>query len=276
MNALTDAEYSVRIHAKRILADGCIEQAALTLHAGAIVRLLSHPVPDVCYAAMVTLSYLDQRTQILHAGAIVAWFADPDWMVRKAAVEATGNLNQEALNPHAYAIVGMLADDIWVVRNSAVKALDNIGHAALTSTASAIVGLLSHHVWHVRCAALEALGNLGDTALASYTGTIAGMLTDPVWDARCTTVDLLALACSAVANTITDTNGEVRDAAREALRCLKRMRARLHWATARAYVHMRLVRPYALCWNEYVGERLCAPGGKWRERDRAAFEDEFS
>lgn len=40
-------------------------------------------------------------------------------------------------------------------------------------------------------------------------------------------------------------------------------------------MHMRIARPYAICWNEFVGERLCAPGGKWAERDRAAFEDEF-
>jgi hypothetical protein len=51
-------------------------------------------------------------------------------------------------------------------------------------------------------------------------------------------------------------------------------RARRHWATARAFVHVYLVRPYALFWHEFVGERLCAPGGKWAELDRAAFVEE--
>jgi len=67
----------------------------------------------------------------------------------------------------------------------------------------------------------------------------------------------------------------VRDAATITLGNLKRRRARLHWVTAREFVNVYLVRPYALFWHEYVGERLCAPGGKWVERDRAAFEDEF-
>jgi hypothetical protein len=54
---------------------------------------------------------------------------------------------------------------------------------------------------------------------------------------------------------------------------LKKARARRHWATARAFVQ---VYPYALFWHAYVGKQLCAPGGKWAEHDRAAFEEEFS
>jgi hypothetical protein len=88
-------------------------------------------------------------------------------------------------------------------------------------------------------------------------------------------VESLALACGAAANMLYDTNDEVCADASAALRHLKRMRARLHWTTMRAYMHTRIVRPYAICWNEFVAERLCAPGGKWAERDRAAFEDEF-
>jgi hypothetical protein len=54
---------------------------------------------------------------------------------------------------------------------------------------------------------------------------------------------------------------------------LKKARACCHWATARAFVQ---VYPYALFWHAYVGKQLCAPGGKWAERDRAAFEEDFS
>ncbi len=53
---------------------------------------------------------------------------------------------------------------------------------------------------------------------------------------------------------------------------LKKARARRHWASARTFVQ---VYPYALFWHAYVGKQLCAPGGKWAERDRAAFEEEF-
>ena len=41
------------------------------------------------------------------------------------------------------------------------------------------------------------------------------------------------------------------------------------------YLQMCIVRPYALLWLEYACKRLCAPGGKWAERDSAAFEKEF-
>ena len=53
---------------------------------------------------------------------------------------------------------------------------------------------------------------------------------------------------------------------------LKKARARRHWATASAFVK---VYPYALFWHAYVGKQLCAPGGKWAKRDRAAFEADF-
>jgi len=111
--------------------------------------------------------------------------------------------------------------------------------------------------------------------LASYTDAIAGLLTAPVWDARCKAVELLALACSAVANIITDPDLFIGRLATGALHNLKLMRARLHWATARAFVQVSLVRPYALFWYEDVVVKLCAPGGVWAERERAAFEAEF-
>ena len=51
-----------------------------------------------------------------------------------------------------------------------------------------------------------------------------------------------------------------------------KVRARRHWAMVRAFVQ---VYPYALFWYEDACARLCAPGGVWAERDRAAFDDEF-
>ncbi len=33
---------------------------------------------------------------------------------------------------------------------------------------------------------------------------------------------------------------------------------------------------YATFWYKHVGKQLCAPGCKWANRDRAAFEDEFN
>jgi hypothetical protein len=35
-------------------------------------------------------------------------------------------------------------------------------------------------------------------------------------------------------------------------------RARRHWAIARAFVQVYLVRPYALFWHEYAGKQLFA------------------
>lgn len=53
---------------------------------------------------------------------------------------------------------------------------------------------------------------------------------------------------------------------------LKTARVRSNWAKARAFVR---VYPYAIFWGEHSCVQLCAPGGKWAERDRAAFEADF-
>jgi hypothetical protein len=115
---------------------------------------------------------------------------------------------------------------------------------------------------------------------ALYTGAIVGMLDESHF--RVSAMRLLAsgrigmrapdisLACSAVTNMLTDTEPDMRYWAEKALRKLKRQRARLHWATARVY----RVRWYGRFWYEYC-EKLCAPGGIWEERDRAAFEEDF-
>lgn len=57
---------------------------------------------------------------------------------------------------------------------------------------------------------------------------------------------------------------------------LATVRARRHWAGARALARPRTgAFACASFWHAHVGERLCAPGGTWAERDRAAFEEAF-
>ena len=152
---------------------------------------------------------------------------------------------------------GSRCDPVPSSRNpsSAARAIDKFEPAALASQAGAILGMLADSDAEVRYDALRMVDS--DTM---------GML-----EAKA-----LALACSAVANMLTDEWYDVRYAAAKTLANLKQKRARLHWATARVFVHMYLVRPYVLFWHTYVGERLCAQGGKWAERDRVAFEEEFS
>jgi len=53
---------------------------------------------------------------------------------------------------------------------------------------------------------------------------------------------------------------------------LKTARIRRNWAKARAFVR---VYPYAIFWGDHSCLQLCAPGGRWAERDRAAFEADF-
>ena len=52
----------------------------------------------------------------------------------------------------------------------------------------------------------------------------------------------------------------------------EKARARRHWAKVRALVHAY---PYAIFWYAHACTQLCAPGGTWAERDRAAFDEEF-
>ena len=196
---------------------------------------------------------------------------------------ATGLASTDAMvrAETAEMLSSLLADPDEDVRREALVSIRRltltryIGHA-LTSTTSAIVGLLSSPDRDVRETALKALTYLGDAALASYTGAIAGLITVPVSDARCMAVKSLALAVGAVANVpAQDYSYHMCFVVAETLCDLKRTRVRLDCATMRFKLQMRLVRPYALVWLEYAGKRLCTPGGKWAERDRAAFEKEF-
>jgi hypothetical protein len=91
------------------------------------------------------------------------------------------------------------------------------------------------------------------------------------------TPDVMKLARKSITTMLVDNaRVRVRDQAKCALDNLKEQLVQFHWATARVFVQVSLVRPYPLFWREYVGERLCAPGGKWADNDRASFEAEFT
>jgi len=249
-NAIADilADPDAMVRWAAVTLFGNLEHTARTLHADAIVGVLADADDDVRHAAVVTLGYLDQAALTLHSGAIVSVLADPIMRVRHAAMVVLGKLDQAALTPHAGAIVGMLTDTDLNVHYAAVATLRKVDKAALTLHAGAIVGMLEDS--RTRHAAIHLLASAE-----------MGMLAP----------DVLEPAIIAVTNRLTDADFYIRDKATATLINLKRKRARLHWATARVY----RVRWYARCWYEDVLVKLCAPGGKWAEQDRAAFEVEF-
>ena len=65
--------------------------------------------------------------------------------------------------------------------------------------------------------------------------------------------------CMAPETQMTDTNYSGK-------RAIEQMQLRV---TVRAFAHMH---PYTVFWHAHAGKRICAPGGKWAKRDRAAFE----
>jgi len=178
--------------------------------------------------------------------------------------------------------LGCLGNVDWQVRAYGLHMLDERGSVVHTAV---IVGMLTDPSPHVRRAALEALGKHERSTLASHAGAIMCMFVDSYagvrYDALCMfgsdamgilAPDVVAFACIVVTNMLTDEDTPVRLAATNTMGKLKRKRAWLHWATVRAFV---LVRPWALFWHMYVGEQLCAPGGKWAVSDRTEFEYAF-
>ena len=273
------------------------------IHDRDAVTALSAASARVRHKALVTLGKLDKTALSPHASAIACVLADPNKRVRSEAVMTLGKLEHGALAPYVAAIVELLADSGARVRHAAALTLGNMESAERTLHERAIVRFLLYPdegvVHGVRHSAVAALGGL-DALLTSnctvgllvdkinssaefareYTRVIVDMLANPCM--RYIAIRLLAsgrigmrapdmaLACSAVTNMLTDANDDIRYSAAKALRKLKRQRARLNWATARVY----RVRWYGRFWYEYC-EKLCAPGGVWAERDRAAFEKDF-
>ena len=285
---LTDAVPFLRKAAAEAL--GNLHPDKLVLHTGAIVGVLADAEYKVRYAAIMTLRRLDHAAFTRHADAIANLLIDANWLVRSAAVVALGELHPEELVFHTGAIVSILTDPEARVRMHAVETICRIDQAALTQHTNAIAALLTDAVPFVRCAAVKALGKLHPATLALHTGAITDaifdLLADGDWEIRLAAYrlidpqdelgmlppDALAWAISVVKDTVlTERHVWVRDKAIRTLRALKRKRARLHWATARVY----RVRRYGRFWYEDVVVKLCAPGGVWAERDRAAFEAEF-
>lgn len=185
-----------------------------------------------------------------------------------AADEALGDLDQVACNG---AIMSMLVNTDMSVRHAAVVALfkldtsgswlvpkshvlECIGVAMLAPHADYIVSMLSNTE---SCMRYRALHLVKFAAAGIYTPTV------------------LARLCSAVAIIVrTDKHISLRNNAEIVL---ARLNALYHWARARAFVKNEylLIRPYARFWYEYACKQLCAQGGKWAERDRTAYEDEF-
>jgi len=230
----------------------------------------------VRYQALHALGELESAA-LTNAGVLT----DSCALVRHYALRLLGKIELVALT-QVGSIVGLFADPVPGVRYAVSESLNKFEPAALTSYAGAIVGLFVDSDEWVRYVALESLGKLELVACTPYTGAIVGMLEDanqwvryvalslPASDEMgLLTPDVLVLACN-VTNILIDADYYTRNMATIALDKLKRQCARLHWATARVY----RARPYARFLHEYVGEQLCAPGGKWAERDRVALEAE--
>jgi HEAT repeat protein len=291
----------VRFGAVRAL--GKLSKAALVGHANALANMLRDPQPFVIQEAVKALTKLDPAELAPHAGAIVQLLAHAKVTVHHTAMDAFGKLDRDALTPHVSAIVFVLTDPDWVTRFGALKALGKLNAAVLASRryySDAILSLLHDENSMVRTQAAKVIIILEEAQTALHAGAIVSMLTHidaavrrdafklvarklaagnfklvaSNTDAKRTPEEALALVISAIANM--HTTGELNDWAWSGintLRTLKTMLARMHWATARVY--RPVARWYGWVWYEEACKSLYAPGGKWAERDRAAFEDEF-
>jgi hypothetical protein len=244
-----------------------VEPKALASHAGAMVGFLNHHTEsDVRFSAVRALYALDSAAITPHAGVILGLFADSNMNVVIMAMDILGKLDSVVLELYAGAVADKLTDSDLKVRCAAVRALGKLAVYA-DAISHAILGILvdmryeqrlmswpsDFRLHLLRMFESDAMGVLASDGLALVFGAL--MLIQP---------DGFNLSPLSHA-TVTKILGN-----------LKRRRARLHWATARAFVHVYLVRPYAFFWYEYAGKQLCAPGGRWAKRDRTAFEAEFN
>lgn len=243
-----------------------LDTAELTPHAGAIVQLLGHSEVTVHHMATDALNKLDREALAPHASAIVSFLTDTDWVTRYEALKALGKLHPHELASHSDDILHLLHDAHWMVRVQAAKVTIILEEAQIAMRAHAIVTMLTHKDFDVRRGAFELVAR---KLAARRFKMVAGPT-----DAKRAPEEALAMVISAIASMLT--NGEfiyARYTAILTLRTLKKMLAQMHWATARVY--RPLVRSYGRFWYEEACKTLCAPGGKWAENDRAAFEEEF-
>jgi HEAT repeat protein len=278
---LDDPFMLVRCHA--VDAIGKLEKAALAGHAGAIVGMLGEHWYRVRRRAMKALSNLDSAELTPHADAIIfGVLADEREAVHDDSMVLLCKLDTEALTPNASALVCALT-----YRNSATPgSLKDVKPAALARV-DAIRTLLHGHKFYVRERAIRVFFVLEEEVISFHVKGIVGMLTDDEFLVRecaialiesntnAVTPEVLKLLISAVEGM--PCIGElwpniVSSWVISALPRLKRKLAQMHWATMRVY----RVSWYGDFWYTEALKSLCAPGGKWAERDRVAFEAEFN
>jgi HEAT repeat protein len=290
---LDDPFMLVRCHA--VDAIGKLEKASWACHA--TVRVLVGMLRDqgdcVRRRAMKALGNLDSAELTPHADAIIFGLLAADGDVMHEGMVLLCKLDKEALTPNASAMVCALTS-----RNSASPASPKDVKPAVLARVYAIRSLLHGHKLDIRERAMRVFFVLEEEMISFHVKGIVKMLTDSEWLVRdcaieviesntnAVTAEVLSLVISAVSDMLrTGTilrHGVVSFSVTSALSCsvisallrLKRKLAQMHWATARVY--SPLVRSYGRFWYEEACKSLCAPGGKWAERDRAAFEAEFS
>ncbi len=278
-------------------AIGKLDLPARAKHAGAIALMLDNPSAHVRLCAMEMLYTLKLAALIPHAHTILQRLVDSSVYVRLATLVTFRKFEDVVVIPYVSAVINMLTDsctdvvceafitltsfmkvsviDDGIVANILtnafapptvlVRAMDFVvalDPPAVVAHARAIAGLLVHADADVRYAALDALSVLEEHALIPHATDIAGLLDDADPD--------VMLAAS---NALGQLPPEDRTRAQERARDIKmKKRARHHWATARAFSKTRSC---ALFWHAHTGKKLCAPSGKWAERDHAAFEHDF-
>ena len=281
---LDDPSWRVRHSAMDAL--GKLDKAALACHAAALVGMLRDQKDFVRHRAMKALGNLDSAELTIHANAIILGvLADDREAVHDDSMVLLCKLDTRALTPNASALVCALTYHNSVTPASGL--LMNVKPAALARV-DAIRSLLHGYkfTFYTRERAMRVFFVLEEEVITFHAEGIAGMLTDSEWlvpdcaieliesNTNSVKAEVLALVISAVTDSLR--TGKIRynglSLAISTLPRLKRKLARLHWATARVY----RARWYARVWYEEACKSLCAPGGKWAENDRAAFEDEFS
>ena len=288
MQSLAETDQYLR----RTAADDVIrlDKAALTSHAGAIVNFLANNDQYVRSKVLVALIRLEQAVLTPHAGIIVNFLADIDPGVRRTALDALSMI-KDALTTHTVTIISFFTNPDPGVRRTAIDALCKSEKATLNMNVTYVASMLTDTDPGVRRSALILLREVEQATLTAHAGTIASLLTNQYpgtydgvsYIALCMftqrddafgtlTPAIIQLARSAITNMLDhDTSIIVRTDAQLALQNLKKKLVQFNWTAARAFVDVYRVRPYALFWHEYVGEQLCALGGKWADQDRAAF-----
>ena len=139
--------------------------------------------------------------------------------------------------------------------------------------ATQAVTMFGDEEWRVRCTALQMLGEVPREALNRHGDAVIRMLDDgDLWVRLAAHETLSKLTCHQ------HTTIAISELRYSEIRLVlasdieRKSRAMNRWSNVRAFVQ---VYPYAIFWYERACKSMCAPGCKWAERDRAAFEEDF-